>query len=176
MVEGNGTYSQYRHNAHNYSFLNRCTENTAGHHYIITLWFRPWQIHSEMTQHFLTSQTMIDNQSHKWNECRLFAVLVSSALSVKRHSLGKHCWKCWQVALRNDTGQSCWSWHRYSWLAFGCEPLPRCTAVPVEDNWLSQQNTVLWMYISRTNTCPHGTTWEIHFSSCFITFFNAWTL
>ncbi len=55
MVEGNGTRAQYGHNAHNYSSLNRCTENTAGHHYIITLWVRPRRIHVEMTQHFLTS-------------------------------------------------------------------------------------------------------------------------
>ncbi len=104
-------------------------------------------------------------QSHSWNEWRLFAVLESSALSIKWPSLGKRCWKCWQVALRNDTGVFGWSWHRYSWLAFGCEPLPRCTAVPAEHDWLSQQVTVLWMYISRTNTCLRGITWEIHFSS-----------
>ncbi len=110
MVEGNGTRAQYGHNAHNYSSLNRCTENTAGHHYIITLWVRPRWIHVEMTQHFLTSNGTNDEwypiSQSKWVKtiCSTWVLRIVNQTALSGQTLLKMLASCIE------------EWHRGVWL------------------------------------------------------------
>lgn len=106
MVEGNGTRSQYGHNAHNYCFLNRCTENTAGHRYIITLWVRPRQIHAGMTQHFLTNNEWYPIWQMKWVQtiCSIWVLRTANQTALSGQTLLEMLASCVE------------EWHRGVWL------------------------------------------------------------